>query len=128
MAMNGRQAERLIYRGLLLIMIVTVSGLSLWPAQTWFASKSADPHAHCAVLLSFLEQGYPLAALALAALTGLALAGFVSRRHSSGRIRPILARAHWWEQRPSSGCLSPKARRRFISRGFIGSSTGHDGR
>ncbi len=90
--MSGRQAERLIYRGLLLIFIVTVFGLSLWPARTWFASKSADPHADRAALLAFLERGYPLAALALAALTGLALAGFVPRRHSSGRLRPILAR------------------------------------
>jgi lysophospholipase L1-like esterase len=90
--MSGRQAERLIYRGLLLIFIVTVLGLSLWPAQTWFAGKSADPHADRAALLAFLERGYPLAALALAALTGLALAGVVPRRHSSGRLRPILAR------------------------------------
>ena len=71
---------------------MTVCGLSLWPARAWFASKSADPHADRAALLSFLERGYPLAALALAALTGLALAAFVPRRHSSGRLRPILAR------------------------------------
>src|SRR3954451_3338620 len=92
MAMSGRQAERFIYRGLLLIWIVPVCGLSLWPARAWFASKSADPHADRAALLAFLERGYPLAAFVLAALTALALAAFVPRRHSTGRLRLILAR------------------------------------
>src|SRR5262245_18134218 len=92
--MNGLKARHGLSR--LLPLVIAVAAGSVIRALRSYQIRSdratLDPHEARAALLALLELAYPLVALGLVVLTGVAVVGLVCRRRSPGRIRSALAR------------------------------------